>query len=135
MKITIYLFIYFFLSTLHASEFHIVVNDAFPLKTLTKKQLKSIYLKKVSYIDGVKILAINISSNDPLRTEFEKAVLSMNKKSLKAYWSKAHYRGIRPPKVLKSSKNILSYIASIEGAIAYISKEIKSENLRIIEVE
>ncbi|MBT5934364.1 hypothetical protein [Sulfurimonas sp.] len=131
----IFLILFILFNTLHANSFDVLVNDSFPLKSLSKKQLKSIYLKKVTYISGVKIFAINISSSNHLRREFEKMVLVMNPQNLKNYWQKAHYKGIRPPKVLKSNKNILSYLSSVEGAIAYVPKGIAIENLHVLKVE
>jgi len=121
-------------NSLNAENFSIVVNDSFPLKSLTKKQLRSIYLKKVTYIEGVKIFAINISSSNKLRKEFEKIILTMNQTNLKRYWRKAHYKGVRPPKVLKSNKNILSYLGNVSGAIAYLPKGMASNDLHILKV-
>lgn len=122
--------------SLMAGDFHIVANKKFPLERLSKEQLKKIYLKKVTYIDGVKIFAINIAPNNELRDEFEKAMITMSKKHLKSYWNKAHYHGIRPPKSLKSNESILSYVANIEGAIAYVPKSYPIDaSMHIIEVK
>lgn len=122
--------------SLLANDFQIVVNEKFPLDELTQEQLKKIYLKKVTYIDGIKIFAINIAANNKLRDEFEAAMIAMSKKSLKSYWNKAHYHGVRPPKSLKSASSVLSYVANIEGAIAYVPKSLVLDgSLHVIKVK
>ena len=131
MKIFI-LFYFLLFTSLNASDFNIIANKLFPLKSLSAKQLKNIYLKKITYIDGIKIFAINVSTPETVRTSFEQIILSMNKKDIKMYWRKAHYQGIRPPKVLKSSKSVLSYISSIDGAIAYVPKKYPMQSLKQI---
>ena len=133
MKI-IFFMILMHCSVIVADEFKIVCNEKFPLKVLTKKQLKNIYLKKITYIDGIKVFAINIAFNKSPRKSFEKQILSMSSKSLHEYWRKAHYQGIQPPKVLKSNENIISYVHKIEGAIAYVPQEYQVANIKIIKV-
>lgn len=123
-------------TTLIASDLAIVANPNFPIKELTKEQLRKIYLKKVVYIDGVKIIAINLGANDKVRQEFEDNILTMNQKMLKAYWSKAHYHGVRPPKSVKSVESLMAYIQNIDGAIAYLPQAyVDSSKYKIVRIK
>jgi len=135
MRIISILLLFFLCFSLDALEYTVVSNKAFPFKNLTSKQLKSIYLKKVTYINGIEILAINISATNKLRENFEDKVLHMNKRAIKKYWFKAQYNGVRPPKVLKSYENVLSYLSKIQGAIAYVPKEYPLHGLNIIKIQ
>ena len=127
--------ILFLLLPLSALEFTLVAHKDFPITQLSKKQLKALYLKKVLYLNGVRVVTINIASNTALREAFEKSVLAMKQKSLKMYWSKAHYQGLRPPKVVRSNKNILAYLENVPGSIAYLPKDFPTQNLHILKVE
>lgn len=131
----VYLLLILLCFTLTANDYCIVVHKDFPLKQLSAQQLKSIYLKKVHYIDGVKVVALNISARDPLRKKFDTLVLSMSPYTLKQYWKKAHYRGIQPPKVVKSFESAVSYLQNVEGSIAYVPKGYTFTNMHKLEIK
>jgi len=56
----------------------------------------------------------------------------MNAFALKRHWTKAHYRGLRPPKVLASIKSTLAFIRNVDGAIAYIPLSSLPDDLHVI---
>ncbi len=126
------LFLIFFLSsTLFSQSIYIIANKNFPLNTLTKKEIKAIYLDQKRHINGKKILPLNFTHDYPLRDSFEKTILKKSRKYLERYWIKAHYNGHQPPKVLKSKTSMLSFIKKLDTALGYVDgnkpdlKEIK----------
>ncbi len=114
------LFLLLITGGLLAKELYIVTNSTFPVDHLTKSELKAIFLDKKHFIGGQKILPINYTTDNPLRSCFEKKVLRKSRKSLEHYWLKAHYHGKRPPKVVKSSAMLLEYLRKLPAAIGYI---------------
>jgi len=122
----------FFSSILPAQTIYIIANKNFPQKSLTKKEIKAIYLDKKHYIKGKKLLPLNLSHDNPLRREFEKNILQKSRSYLQKYWLKAHYKGHRPPKVLKSKASVISFVKKLENTIGYV--DINISNIKEIKI-
>jgi len=115
---------------LYASEYVVVSNKH--IKTLSLTQIKAIYLKKLSYKKDTKLLPINLGLRDKIRKSFEKEVLQMNTARLKAYWTKQHYLGRRPPLSMKSQEAVKKLVKKVDGAIGYINIDALDDELLII---
>jgi len=119
--------------SLYADSFYIIANPNFPVSSLSKKEIKQIYLDKKRHISGKKILSLNYTHDNPLRDKFEKNILQKSRKNLERYWLKAHYKGHRPPKVLKTKTSMLSFIQKIDTAIGYIDSNLSDvKNIKIL---
>jgi len=120
-------------STLFSQTLYIIANKNFPLNKLTQKEIKAIYLDQKRHVNGKKILPLNFNHDDKLRNLFEKTILQKSRRYLERYWIKAHYKGHRPPKVLKSKTSMLSFIKEIDTAIGYIDGNISNlNNIKIL---
>ncbi len=113
------IFVLIVATCLYPWEIFIVANKRFPKNDLTPKAVKAIFLDKKRFSGGKKILAINYAFNDPLRECFERTVLKKSRRQLELYWLKAHYKGKRPPKVVKSEKMLLKYLQKVDMAVGY----------------
>jgi len=121
---------FIFVISSFASEYAIISNKK--MKTLSKTQIKAIFLKKITIIDDLKIIPINLDARDSLRLKFEKKILNMNFNRLKSYWTKQHYLGHRPPISMKSQDSIKAFVKKVDGAIGYIEIKNLDDNLKII---
>jgi len=124
------IFLTLFTSLLLANNYAVVANSMF--KNLSKADIKAIYLKKLSYINNKKVIPINLSSRDKIRKSFEKNVLNMSFPRLKAYWTKQHYLGHRPPITMKSQESIKLFIQKIDSAVGYMEIKNVTNNLKIL---
>ena len=97
----------------------IVVDKNFPKSSLTKDEVRAIFLSKKRFIHQKKILVMNYKPNSIVRECFEKNILKKSKSSLNRYWLKAYYQGKRPPKVITSYKMLLLYLNRVTPAIGY----------------
>lgn len=120
----------FILLQTSADEYVIISNSS--LKHLTKQQIKAIYLKKTTHIDGIDLVPINLEYNNVLRKKFNKEILHMNTEQLKKYWAQQYLSGIRPPISMKSQKSIKAFVKKVDGAIGYINKKNIDNNVRIL---
>ena len=107
------------LSTISIASEYVVISNK-KMKNLSKTQIKAIFLKKISIINDMKIVPINLGTRNPIRVKFEKEVLKMSFVRLKSYWTKQHYLGHRPPLNMKSQDSIKAFIKKVDGAIGYI---------------
>lgn len=113
-----------------ADEYVVITSKNTPEMTLA--QLKAIYLKKITFIDNVKMVPLNLGTRDKLRLKFEKQVLNMNFARLKNYWTKQHYLGKRPPLSVKSQDSVKSFIKKVDGSIGYVNASNRDENMKVL---
>ena len=127
MKIFMFVLISF---TLSANSYVVVSKKN--IKSISLGQLKALYLKKSSYLDTLKIVPLNLTAKDSVRTSFEKNILHMNFSRLKRYWMKQHYLGHRPPISLKSEQSVISFVKKVDGAIGYIHVKNLDDELQVL---
>lgn len=128
----IYLLILLISIALSAEQFVLIINKESPIKSLSKKELKRIYLKKRHFWGEMKLTALNLPPNSTLRQDFEHNVLGMSAKELESYWMRQHYRGQRPPYRLKSAQSVLIFVKKVKGAIGYIPRSLVDKSVRVI---
>ena len=115
---------------LSAGNYVIIVNKK--MKTLPAAQIKAVYLKKLTVVDGIPVVPLNLGVSDPLRASFEKELLNMGHSRLQAYWTRQHYLGHRPPLNLSSQKSVKSFVQKVEGAIGYIDAAALDNSVKAI---
>jgi ABC-type phosphate transport system substrate-binding protein len=118
---------------MNGKEIVVVVDKNFPLDRLAQEEIKSFFLNKKSFIKKRKVLVMNHEYNSEIRTCFEKVILHKTKKSLERYWRKAYYKGYRPPKVVKSTDMLLSYLQHVSPSIGYLERDkLDNKQLKIL---
>ena len=130
MHLKIILSVLLVLPVLYAGEYAIVSHKS--IKHLSKNQIKAIYLKKLTIVDDIKIIPINLDSRNTLREKFSKEFLHISLSKLKTYWIKQHYLGHRPPLSFKSQESLKKFIKQVDGSIGYIELKNIDKNLNII---
>jgi ABC-type phosphate transport system substrate-binding protein len=105
-----------------AQELVVIANKNFSNKELTVAEIRAIFLDKKRFINNEKLLVMNYKVNHTLRTCFEKKILKKSKRSLERYWRKAYYKGHRPPKIIKSTEMLFSYLENVSPSIGYTDK-------------
>lgn len=121
------------LSSATARDLYIIASDAFPAKHLSAKTVRAIFLDKQHLLSGQPLLPLNYTLDNPLRRCFEHEVLKKSRYALEHYWLRAHYRGKRPPKVIKSRAMLIAYLRKVPTAIGYTDiKPQRNSGLRIL---
>ena len=104
-----------------AESFVMVVNDSVAVQSasISKDELKRIYLGQTDSVFGQKINPISLKDDDAFITE----VLGMNADELKQYWIKESLKGgARPPRAMSSADALVLYVQKKPGTIGYLSK-------------
>jgi len=114
----------------YANDYALITNGH--INKISKAQIKAIYLKKLTYLNNMKIIPINLEANNKIRESFNKNVLHMSSNRLKIYWIKQHYLGHRPPLSMKSQKSIKSFLKKIDGAVGYIEVKNIDNNFKVL---
>lgn len=119
-----------FSAVLSASEYAVISN--IKMKDLSSHQIQAIFLKKITVIDSVTVVPVNLEARDPLREKFESKVLDMNFERLKSYWAKQHYLGKRPPISMLSSESVKAFVKKVDGGIGYIDAAHLDDGVKVL---
>ena len=122
------LLIFFTSITTFASEYVVIANKNLNT-TLSKEQIKAIFLKKIILVNDIELVPLNLKVDAKLRKEFQKEILNMSFTRLQNYWIKEHYLGVRPPLNLHSQQSIKLFVQKVDGAIGYIESRYLDDNL------
>jgi ABC-type phosphate transport system substrate-binding protein len=106
--------------SLYAEQLVVIAHPKSPIDTLTKSQVRMIYLKKSRFWGDIKLVALNLPPTSSLRKTFENEVLNMSNSQIDSYWIREHYKGHRPPYRVESVESMLLFVKKVEGAIGYI---------------
>ena len=113
-----------------SSDYVVIANKE--MKDFSKGQIKAIFLKKLTLVNDMNIVPINMGATNPVRLEFEKHVVKMSFSRLKSYWTKQHYLGHRPPITMKSQESVKAFVKKVDGAIGYIEANNVDDSLKIL---
>jgi len=108
-----------------AQTYRVVVNASNPTSALTKDDLARVYLKKqTSWKGGGSVAVVDQSPKAPVRAQFSMQVLGRDVPTMKNYWQQSLFsgRGV-PPIEQPSDQQVLSFVASNQGAIGYVSAD------------
>ena len=102
----------------------IIVNKNVADKSISKKDLKDIFLnKKSKWSNGKKVIPVTLKSGD-IHKSFLKNYVSKTASQFSKYWKKLVFTGkAKAPKTFKNEKEMLAYVAKTPGAIGYVSSK------------
>lgn len=105
----------------HAADDGLAVIAHPGLKGLDAETIRRAYSGRAVELDGQALRPVNLPSGSPLRPRFLKAVLQQDDEAYIAYWTVRRYigKGV-PPAELRSSAEVLDYVARTPGAIGYV---------------
>ena len=106
-----------------AQGYRVVVNASNPTSALSKEDLARVYLKKqTTWKSGGSVAVVDQSPRAAVRAQFSMQVLGRDVPTMKNYWQQSLFsgRGV-PPIEQPSDEQVLSFVASNQGAIGYVS--------------
>jgi hypothetical protein len=115
-----------------AADYALVTSHKTDIKEATSRILKDIYLQKRQFINGTKVIPVNILGSDKVRKVFEHKVLKMSKAKLNRYWIKKHFQGVKPPVTQASFNSIKSFVQNVNGSIGYLPKDMLDGKLKVL---
>ena len=103
-------------------SYSVVINSNNKITSLTKKELRLIFLGRKRYWTNKKKLSIyHLDVNSGIGKEFLKSILRMTPEKFQLYWTKKVFSGYSaPPTEVKRGSKLLQHIADIEGGIGIV---------------
>lgn len=119
------------------ADVQVIVHPSNAISTLRREQLSKLFLKEtILWDDNRKVVPIELSKGNSLRSAFAENVHRQNSDALERYWLKHIYSGKKtPPRELASEQDVLDFVRSNPGAIAYISSATPATGVRVVELE
>jgi hypothetical protein len=107
------------------SNLRFIVNANNSEKTLTRNEISDFYFKKNRYWpDGTKVRFFDQRPNTELKKTFVEKVLKRTTRDLDLFWiGEKNFSGQGAPIEAPSDEMIISSVASLPGAIGYISND------------
>ena len=125
----------------HASTeitpFVVIVNEANPVKSLTKAQLRRIFMKESRmWAHGEAMVPVDWDSTHYLRAVFCRDVLDRSVREMAEYWvQQSMTRGLTPPSTQRSARAVLRFVASVPGAISYVAPSDVDHTVTVISIK
>ncbi len=115
-----------------AGDVVVIVNPA-NSANIDEEQIAKIFLGQTkTFSNGSEALPVD-QKEGALREEFGNKLLKKNPAQLKAQWARQIFTGgAKPPKELSSDDEILKFVASTPGAIAYIDSSKVNKSVKVV---
>lgn len=118
------------------AEFVVIVNKANPVKTLTLVELRRIFMKQTRmWPHAETIVPVDWDATSPNREVFSRRVLARSVREMGNYWvQQSVTQGLAPPSTQRSARAMLRFIASVQGAIGYLSPDDIDDTVAVVKV-
>ncbi len=117
-------------------EVVIIANKNVPVDTLSKKDVKKIYLgTKTKWKDSSRIGFVILKSG-PVHEEFIQTYFKRSSRQFSCYWKQMVFTGKGDfPKYFDTDEEVIKFLESSDGAIGYVSADKVSDKVKQIKVE
>lgn len=105
-----------------------------PLPRVDTPVIRRLFTGKVVEIRGVSVSPINLPAGHPLRTRFLATFLGQDEEHYTSYWTVRRFVGLgSPPVELRTSAEVIAYVRTNPGAVAYIDADEVPAGMNILQ--
>jgi ABC-type phosphate transport system substrate-binding protein len=112
----------------------VIVNKANPASSLAQNDLRPIFqTTKKAWGTGEDAVPINLPEDSPLREDFDRAVLGLDRDRVARYWTDRKVRGgARPPVRVPTTAAVLKAVAGKPGAVGYVKLSEVNSSVKVV---
>ena len=123
----------FSISIAAAADVDIICNKSMTENTLHRSEIKDIFLgKKSKWSDGKKIVFVTLKESK-VHNAFLRKFIGKTAYQYAIYWKKMVFTGKGSlPRSLTKEKDLVDFVASMKGAIGYVSSETAKDGVKIV---
>lgn len=117
------------------AEMVVVVSEKAPVKSLSSRDIASIFLSKTKYFpDGSRAVPMELEE-DRLKSDFYQFLAGKTPAEVNAYWATLVFTGKgKPPRGFDDKDEYLRQLEDLPGAIGYLPEEEVPSTMRIVHV-
>lgn len=130
-------FIFFFYplivatGVVQSAEYVLIVNKDNPISSLTRSEVKKIFLGKKNYWPDGQRIDVLLLKNSDVHHDFVYEVLNKSPRQLSMYWKQVLFSGAGiPPKTFTDPESLKALVASDPKAIGYIDIRLLDESVK-----
>jgi hypothetical protein len=98
----------------------IIANNSLPISSISLVEVKRVFRKEATTVNGVRVVPINASRNNPLRSAFVQKAFGATVQEDISNWEKLKVMsGLQPPTEMD---NTLKAVFSVKNGISYCFK-------------
>ncbi len=118
-----------------ADGYAVVVNRDNPVKSLDRRAVSALFLRRVTQWQGDGPVLPVDGPNSPARESFSKEVHGKKSAAVRSHWLQVIFsgRGVPPPEVSTDGK-VIAYVRAHAGAIGYVAATSVTGDVKILEV-
>jgi ABC-type phosphate transport system substrate-binding protein len=106
-----------------AASAGVVVIGHADVARLDAQTLEKIFTGRVISVDGVPVVAVNVSRGSALRKQFLESFLKQDDDQYTAYWTVRRYVGKgAPPREFSNVSDLINFVKSTPGAVGYVEE-------------
>ncbi len=112
----------------------VIVSLSNPMERLSPQEIQRIYLKKqMQFKDGTIAEPINREETSEIGKKFYEKVIGKTNLEARAYWMRLLFtRGIKPPIIVNSDKEVLEIVKNNKSAIGFVSEGVDLDSVRVV---
>jgi hypothetical protein len=113
----------------------VVVAKGTDLTDVSVAELRKLFLRNTTGIDGHKMVPLNQPAKTEMRMQFDQLALGMSEAEVGRYWVDRRVRGESgPPTTLPSSQLVLRVVAKLPDSIGYMREDEVDASVRVLKV-
>lgn len=116
------------------AELVVVVNARSGVAVMTRSEVTNIFFgRHRKFFNGVEAQVADLQDVHPDRARFYRALVGKELPDVNAYWSRALFAGrLQPPPQLRSSEEMLRWVAEHPGGIGYVDLLHADARVRVV---
>src|SRR5580692_11368036 len=115
-------------------EIAVVVHRSNTAPPMNRSQLSAVFkAKSTQFSGGGRADPVNLAPDNPVRQEFDLAVLGMRPDEVERFWLDSKLRsGVGSPRRLSGPDAVIHFVAGDEAGIGYVAKSDINDSVRIV---
>lgn len=113
----------------------LIASPDFPVNTLTRNEIKEIFLGKKKHLNG-QIINFIILNSDFSQRSFLRNFLSKTNDQYNLYWKRQIFTGKgAPPKFFASADEVISHLKNTSNTIGFVTHNAPLDSVKLISVK
>jgi hypothetical protein len=116
------------------AELAVVVNARSGVSAMTRSEVIHLFFgRSRQFFNGLEAQVADLQDSHPDRQRFYRALVGKDLADINAYWSRQVFTGrLRPPPQLRSSEEMLRWVAEHPGGIGYVDLRHADARVRVV---
>ena len=117
-----------------AGDLVVIVNPASGVERLRREEVVNLFLGRTRQLpSGLPALPLDQGPEAPNRARFYRDLVSKELPDINAYWARLLFSGqATPPRQIASEADLLDFVRTHPGAIAYVDRAKADRRVRIV---